>query len=325
MYHHFLSRLLPPLMLLMLFTFAGNALAQPSGKPIRWIVPFPPGGIADVLARLISAQISPMLGQPIVVENRAGAGGVIGTELVAKGPQDGSMLMIAGSVVPTAPFLYKNLSFQPLKDLQPVMQVGYTANVLVLAQDHPINSVKLLIEEARRNPGKLNYASVGRGSFLQLAAIQFMRDTGTKMVEISYKGGGDNTAAIITRQVDLQFDNMVFSLPLIKAGKLKALAVTTRERDPALPDVPTMIELGFPDFLFLTWNGVWTTGGTPPETVARLEGAMRKVVATPEFAASVQKFGIRITNLSSRELTTVMEEETARWSRMLSYAGIQPE
>ena len=316
------TRQLMPLLLLMM---TSHAIAQTSGKTIRWIVPFPPGGIADVLARLISAQISPMLGQTIVVENRAGAGGMIGTELVAKGPPDGSMLMIAGSVVPTGPMLYKNLSFNPVKDLQPVVQVGYTSNALVLAADHPINSVKELVEAARKNPGKLNYATVGRGSFLQLAAIQFMRDSGTQLVEIGYKGGGDNTAAIITRQVDFQFDNMVFSLPQVRAGKMKVLAVTSRERDPSLPNVPTMIELGFPGFEFLTWNGVWTTGGTPAETVARLEGAMRKVVATPEFAQSVQKFGIRITNLSSREMAQAIDEETVRWAKIFEYGGIKPE
>ncbi len=316
------TRKLMPLLLLMM---TSHAIAQTSGKTIRWIVPFPPGGIADVLARLISAQISPMLGQTIVVENRAGAGGMIGTELVAKGPPDGSMLMIAGSVVPTGPMLYKNLSFNPVKDLQPVVQVGYTSNALVLAADHPINSVKELVEAARKNPGKLNYATVGRGSFLQLAAIQFMRDSGTQLVEIGYKGGGDNTAAIITRQVDFQFDNMVFSLPQVRAGKMKVLAVTSRERDPSLPNVPTMIELGFPGFEFLTWNGVWTTGGTPAETVARLEGAMRKVVATPEFAQSVQKFGIRITNLSSREMAQAIDEETVRWAKIFEYGGIKPE
>ena len=319
------TRIIRSLLLLIFLASSTTAFAQTGGKTIRWIVPFPPGGIADVLARLISAQISPMLGQAIVVENRAGAGGMIGTELVAKGPPDGSMLMIAGSVVPTAPFLYKNLSFNPIKDLQPVVQVGYTSNVLVLAADHPVNSVKELIDTARKNPGKLNYATVGRGSFLQLAAIQFMRDTGTKLVEIGYKGGGDNTAAIITKQVDFQFDNMVFSLPQVRAGKMKALAVTSRERDPDLPNVPTMIELGFPGFEFLTWNGVWTTGGTPPDAVARLEGAMRKVVATPEFAVSVQKVGIHVTNLGSREMAQVIDEETVRWARIFEFGGIKPE
>ncbi len=242
-------------------TASASAFAQTGGKTIRWIVPFPPGGIADTLARLISAKLSPALGQTIVVENRAGAGGMIGAELVAKGPPDGSMFVIAGTTIPTGPLLYKNLAFNPVKDLQPIMQVGYTANMLVMSQSHPVNSVKELIEEGRRHPGKLNYATVGRGSLQQLAAVQFMRDTGTKFTEISYKGGGDNTLAIIARDVDFQFDNMVSSMPLIRAGKMKALAVTTREREPLLPNVPTMVELGFPDFIFQTWNGVWTTGG----------------------------------------------------------------
>ena len=304
--------------------FAGNALAQ-SDKAIRWIVPFPPGGIADVIARQISARLQPALNQPVVVENRAGAGGMIGTGLVAKGPKDASMLMIAGTVVPTAPLLYKSLSFDPFKDLAPVVQVGYTANILVLAADHPINTVKELVETAKKNPGKLNYASVGNGSLLQLAAEQFKRDTGTNIVQIPYKGGGDTVAAIIARQVDFMFDNMVFSLPQVQAGKMKAIAVTTRERDPALPNVPTMIEQGFPDFVITTWNGIWTTGGSPPEAVGRLEGEIRKIVASPEFAQIVAKTGIRVTNLGSKEMARALTDEYQHWDKVMKFAGVQPE
>jgi tripartite-type tricarboxylate transporter receptor subunit TctC len=290
---------------------SGGAWAQ-ADKPIRWIVPFPPGGIADTLARLISARLQPALNQVVVVENRAGAGGMIGTALVAKGPKDASMLMIAGTVVPSAPLLYKTLTFDPFKDL-------------VLAADHPINTVKELVDAAKKNPGKLNYASVGNGSLLQLAAEQFKRDTGTNIVQIPYKGGGDTVAAIIARQVDFMFDNMVFSLPQVQGGKMKAIAVTTRERDPALPNVPTMIEQGFPDFVITTWNGVWTTGGSPPEAIARIENEMRKIVASAEFAPLVARTGIRVTNLGSKEMARALTDEYQHWDRVLKFAGVQPE
>lgn len=304
---------------------AANLWAQAPGKTIRWIVPFPPGGITDVLARLISVRMQTGLGQPIVVENRPGAGGMIGAEMVAKGTPDGSLLFIGGTIVPTAPSLYGNLKFDPLRELAPVAHVGYSANVLVVAANHPAKTVKELVDMARSKPGQLNYASIGNGSLLQLAAEQLKRDSGTAIVQIPYKGGAEMVAAVITRQVDLAFDNMVQVLPHIQGGKMKALAVTTRTRDRALPDVPTMIESGFKDFEITTWTGVWTTGGTPAETVSRLEGAMRKVLASPEFVAAIQKTGVTITNLGSRDLARIVAEEAVRWDKVLKFAGVKPE
>jgi len=299
--------------------------AQAPAKTIRWIVPFPPGGITDVLARLISVRMQTGLGQPIVVENRPGAGGMIGAEIVAKGTPDGSLLFIGGTIVPTAPSLYRKLNFDPLHDLAPVAHVGYSANVLVVAAGHPAKNVKELVDMARSKPGRLNYASIGNGSLLQLAAEELNRDAGVNIVQVPYKGGAEMVAAVITGQVDLSFDNMVQVLPQIKAGKMRALAVTTRTRDRALPDVPTMIESGFKDFEISTWTGVWTTGGTPGETVSRLEGAMRKVLASPEFVAAIQKTGVTITNLGSRDLAKIVVEEAVRWDKVLKFAGVKPE
>jgi tripartite-type tricarboxylate transporter receptor subunit TctC len=306
-----------------LLASAGAAHAQ--GKTIRWIVPFPPGGITDVLARAVSVRLQPALGQPVVVENRPGAGGMIGAELVARGTPDGSLLIIAGTIIPTAPALYAKLAFDPLKDLAPVAHVGYSANVLVVAADHPAKSAKELVDMARRSPGRLNYASIGNGSLLQLAAEQLKRDTGTFIVQIPYRGGGEMLAAVMTRQVDFVFDNVVQQLPQIQGGKVRALAVTSRARDAALPEVPTMIESGFRDFDITTWTGVWTTGGTPAEAVARLEGEMRKVLASPELLATAQKAGVTITNLGSRELAGVVQQEAVKWDKVLKYAGVKPE
>ena len=319
------TRLLNKIACALLLVVAGNVWAQAPSKTIRWIVPFPPGGITDVLSRLISVHLQPLLGQTIVVENRVGAGGMIAAGVVAKGPPDGSMLLIAGQIIPTAPSLYRNLPFDPLRDLAPVAQVGAAAQVLVVAPNHAAKSVKDLVQMARRSPGKLNYASTGNGSVLQLSAEMFKIETKTFILQIPYRGSPEAVTAVMTGEVDFLFDNMVASLPQIKGGKLRALAVTSRQRDPAIPNVPTMVESGFPDFVLATWNGVWTTGGTPPAVVARLETELRKVIAMPEVVASINKTGVKVTNLGSRELAKIIQDEAAHWAGVLKYAGVKPQ
>jgi tripartite-type tricarboxylate transporter receptor subunit TctC len=319
------TRLAHKMLCVALLAIAGNTWAQTQQKTIRWIVPFPPGGITDVLARLISPRLQPLLGQTIVVENRVGAGGMIAADLVAKGPHDGSMLLIAGQIIPTAPSLYRKLPFDPLRELAPVAQVGSAAQVLVVAPNHAAKSVKDLVQMARRSPGKLNYASTGNGSVLQLSAEMFKMETKTFIVQIPYRGSPEAVTAVMGGDVDFLFDNMVASLPQIQGGKLRALAVTSRERDPAIPGVPTMAEAGYPDFVIATWNGIWTTGGTPAAVVARLESELRKVMAMPEVVASINKTGVRVTNLGSRELARIIKDEATHWAAVLKYAGVQPQ
>lgn len=319
------TRLLQNIVCALLLAVAGNVWAQAPSKTIRWIVPFPPGGITDVLARLISVHLQPLLGQTIVVENRVGAGGMIAAGVVAKGPPDGSLLLIAGQIIPTAPSLYKKLPFDPLRDLAPVVQVGSAAQVLVVAPNHPAKSVKDLVQMARRSPGRLNYASTGNGSVLQLSAEMFKRETKTFIVQIPYRGSPEAVTAVISGEVDFLFDNMVASLPQVQGGKLRALAVTSRERESAIPNVPTMVESGFPDFVIATWNGVWTTGGTPTAAVARLEAELRKVLAMPDVIASINKAGVRVTNLGSRELDKIIRDEAAHWGAVLKFAGVAPQ
>jgi len=320
-----IARLLRKIACALLLLAAANVSAQAPAKTIRWIVPFPPGGITDVLARLLSVQLQPGLGQTIVVENRVGAGGMIAAEVVAKGPPDGSLLLIGGPIIPTAPSLYKSLPFDPLRDLAPVAQIGSAANVLVVAPSHAAKSVKELVEMARRGPGKLNYASTGNGSVLQLSAEMFKRDTKTFIVQIPYRGSPEAVTAVLGGQVDFLFDNMVASLPQILGGKLRALAVTSRERDPSIPGVPTMIESGFPDFVIATWNGIFTTGGTPAAQVARLDAEVRKVLAMPDVVATINKTGVRVNYLGAADMARIVKDEAAHWAAVLKYAGVNPE
>ncbi len=301
------------------------AWSQASSGVLRWIVPFPPGGVTDLSARIIAPQLSNAIGQPVVVENRAGAGGMIGAALVAKGAPDGNMLMIAGQTVPTGPSLYKDLSFSPFKDLLPLAQVGATPNVLVVSSNHPAKTVKDLVDMAKANPGKLNYASVGAGSLQQLGAELFKRDAGINVVHVPFKGAGDLAQAVISQTVDFSIDNLTSSHTYINSGRMRALAFATKEREPAYPNVPTMGEAGYPNVLVHTWIGIWTTGGSPAERTAQLERELHRIIALPDTTAAIQKTGVKVSNLSGRELGKIVEEEAAQWDKILKAAGIYPQ
>jgi tripartite-type tricarboxylate transporter receptor subunit TctC len=300
------------------------SLASAQGT-VRWIVPFPPGGVADITARILSAQLGPAIGQTIIVESRAGQGGMLGATVVAKGPADGNMLLIAGQSIPTGPSLYKNLQFSPFKDLAPIAQVGATPNVLIVSSNSPYKSVKELIDAAKANPGKLNYASVGNGSLQQLGAELFKRDTGVQVVHVPFKGGPELANAVASGTVDFSIDNLTSALGLLKGGRVRPLAFATRDREQAFPDVPTLAEVGYPNVLVHTWMGTWTTGGTAPERVAQLERELRRLIARPDVGAAIQKAGLKITNLGTQDFTRVIQDEHAQWDKILKSAGIFPE
>ena len=304
---------------------AAPAIAFAQAKPLRWIVPFPPGGVADITARILSQQLSPAIGQPIVIEHRTGAGGIIGAGAVAKGPPDGNMLLIAGQSVPTAPSLYKDLTFNPFKDLAPVVQIGATPNLLVVGASHPARTVRELVDMAKAQPGKLNYATVGRGSLQQLGGELFKRDSGIQVVQVPFKGGQDLVLAVVSGTVDFALDNMTTALSHLKSGKLRPLAIAMRERDPMFPDLPTMAEAGYPNVLVTTWQAVWTTAGTPPERVAQFERELRRILTQPDTIAQIQKTGLKVSNVPGKEFARMLEEEHALWDKVLKAAGIQPE
>ena len=252
-------------------------------KPIRIVVPFPAGGTTDVLARAAAQKLTESLGQPAVVDNRPGAGGNIGAELVAKSPPDGYTLLM-GTVGTHAinPSLYPKMPYDHVKDFAPVILVAGVPNVLVINPALPVNSVQELIAYAKANPGKLNFASSGNGTSIHLSGELFKTMAGVQMTHVPYKGSAPALQDLVGGQVQLMFDNLPSSLALIKGGKLKALAVTSSARAAALPDVPTLAESGLPGFEASSWFGLLAPAGTPQPIILKVNGDVAKWLASPE-------------------------------------------
>jgi tripartite-type tricarboxylate transporter receptor subunit TctC len=289
------------------------------------VVNFPPGGVNDVTARVIAPPLSKALGQPVVIENKPGAGTTIGTDVVAKAPADGYTLMVAASSTAIVPSLYKSLPYDAKKDLAPVALIGSTTNYLVVGLKTPVHNVRELVEYARRNPGKLNYASSGNGSSTHLS-VELMKQQGQFFaVHIPYRGVGPAMAALLAGDVDFLFDAGPASLPAIRAGRARLLAVSTRARSPLFPDTPTLVESGFPDFDVDSWTGVMTTGGTPQPIIERLAAELRTVVAQPEVVGAFEKLGMSVRYLGSREFARFYGEEITRWAAAVKYSGAQPD
>jgi tripartite-type tricarboxylate transporter receptor subunit TctC len=300
------------------------AQAYPT-KPIRMVVNFPPGGVNDVTARVIAPPLSKALGQPVVIENKPGAGTTIGTDFVAKSAPDGHTLMVAASSTAIVPSLYKSLPYDAKKDLAPVALIGSTTNYLVVGPKTPVKSVAELIDYARRNPGKLNYASSGNGSSTHLSVELIKQQAKFYAVHIPYRGVGPAMAALLAGEVDFLFDAGPASIPSIRAGRARLLAVSTRVRSPLFPDTPTLIESGFPDFDVDSWTGIMATGGTPQAVVERLAGELRSVVALPEVVGAFEKLGMSVRFLGSREFADYYDQEIKRWGAAVRYSGAQPD
>ncbi|HET7211114.1 MAG TPA: tripartite tricarboxylate transporter substrate binding protein, partial [Methyloceanibacter sp.] len=270
-----------PLFLLALF-IAGSASAQswPS-KPIRYIVPFPPGAFNDTLARTLAADLPKTLGQPVIVENRPGGNTLIATEMAAKSPPDGYTLFGAALPFSVIQSLYKT-SFDVTKDFAPITLAGVTPNLLVANPGVPFTDVKGLVAYARANPGKLNYASTGNGTSNHLSFELFKAMTGTQVTHVPYKGSAPAVTDLIAGQVQVMFDNTPNVLPHVKAGKLKALGVSSQTRSQFAPEVPSVDEAGVPGYDVTVWFGVLTVAGTPPDTVKRLNTEMVKILTSAE-------------------------------------------
>ena len=303
----------------------GGALAQAPTyptKPIRLVVPFPPGGATDILARDVAQKLTESWGQAVVVDNRPGAGANIGTELVAKSAPDGYTLLM-GTVGTHAinPSLYAKLPYDHVKDFAPVILVAGVPNVLVVNPALPVNSVAELIAYAKANPGKLNFASSGSGTSIHLSGELFKVMAGVEMVHVPYKGSAPAVQDLIGGQVQLMFDNLPPSLPQIKAGKLRALAVTSAARAPALPDVPTMAEAGLPGFEASSWFGILAPTGTPPAIVAKLNAEIAKWLATPEAKEKLAKQGANAAGGSPEDFAKHIAAETAKWAKVVKDSG----
>jgi len=298
------------------------AQAPYPAKPIRLVVPFPPGGTTDILARIVAQKLTEAWGQPVVVDNRPGAGGNIGAELVAKSAPDGYTLLM-GTVGTHAinASLYAKLPYDHVKDFAPVILVAGVPNVLVVNPSVPVNSVAELIAYAKANPGKLNFASSGSGTSIHLSGELFRTMAGVQITHVPYKGSAPAIADLVGGQVQLMFDNLPSSLAQIKAGKLRALAVTSDKRAPALPDVPTMAEAGLPGFEASSWFGVLAPAGTPPAIVGKLHAEIAKWLATPDAREKLSAQGANLAGFGPEEFARYIGSETAKWAKVVKESG----
>jgi tripartite-type tricarboxylate transporter receptor subunit TctC len=318
-YKQFIALLTILLSALVLNTAAAQSYPN---KPIKLVVPFPPGGLIDNAARLISPTLSKELGQAIVVENKPGAGGNLAAAEVAKAAPDGYTLLMASAPLSISPVLYKTLPYNPAS-IEPIAIFGQLPNVLLVNPESGINSVADLVKRAKASPGKLNYASNGNGTSLNLSAEMLKSQAEIFVLHIPYRGSSFANVAVIAKEVDFMFDNLPPALGLINGGKLKPLAVTSAERNPALPNVPTMVESGFPNFLVTAWFGIAAPKGIPDAVSQRLQASIQKIVAQKDVAESIARLGATVTFMNAQQANQFMTADTQRWRKVIERAKIQ--
>ncbi len=291
-------------------------------KPIRMIVPFPPGGINDFAARSVSIKLGEAFGQSVVIDNRSGAGGIIGTELAARSAPDGYTLSI-GSVATHAinQSLHKKLPYDVLRDFAPITNILNAPNLVVVHPSLPVHSVKELIALARSRPGQINYGSAGSGTSTHLSVELFKQMTGVNMVHVPYKGAGPSVTDLVGGQISVIFASMPSALTLAKAGRLRALAVTGRNRSPSVPELPSVAEAGVPGYEFSGWVGIFAPAGTPPEIVARLHAETLKILRLPETRERFFSQGVEAGGMPPQEFSAFVKTEIAKWEKVVKFSG----
>ena len=303
---------------------AGVVSAQEyPAKPVRIVLPFAAGGSSDPVARIIARKLTAALGQPFVVENRPGAGGNLGGELVAKSPPDGYTLLFAAGSTAVNVSLYTRMPYDPLKDLEPVVHVATLSGILVAHPSVPANTVEELIRLARAKPGSINYASAGSGTVPHLAGEMFRSRAGIEMTHVPYKGSNPALADLIGGQVHLMFANLPGTLQHVKAGKLKVLAVTGSRRSEHLPDVPTIAESGLPGFDAPNWYGIFAPAGTPPAIVSKLNAEVNKALAAPDFVEHMRLEGAEAVGGTPAQFRAFVRGEIERWAPVVKAAGVK--
>jgi tripartite-type tricarboxylate transporter receptor subunit TctC/uncharacterized membrane protein YkvA (DUF1232 family) len=314
------------LIVLALMWVSGAARAQGwPAKPIRLVSPFPPGAVVDTLCRTLAPPLGEALGQPVVVENRAGAGGNVGMDFVAKAPADGYTLGMGGIATHGInPSVYARMPFDPVRDFAPVTFVASNINVLVVHPSVPANDVRQLVDYARTHPGKLAFGSAGAGTSQHLAGELFKQITGVEMTHVPYKGAGPAVSDLLGGQIPLMFVDLSATLAHIRAGKLRALAVLTRERTPLL-EVPTAIEQGIAGLEVNAWFGLFAPAGTPPELVARLNGATAATLRLPATRERLESLGLSAAPGAPEELARLVRVELERWAKVAKAANLKPE
>ena len=302
--------------------FAGVAHAQYPTKPVRIVVPYPAGGTSDILARTIGQKLQELWNQPVVIDNKPGATGNVGAEIVAKSPPDGYTLMLAdiGSLA-ISPSVFTNLPFDPVKDFAPVLMVAYSPHILAVHPSVPAKDVKELIAYAKANPNKLNFAVSGTGGASHLAGIEFAMRSGIKWAYIPYKGGAQAIADVMGGQAQVLFNGMLATYPSVKDGKLRGIAISSEKRFASAPELPTVAEFGFPGFETGSFQGIVAPAGTPKEVIATLHGTITKILATPEMTDRLSKAGAELRPQSPEQFGQFIASEKARWAKVVKDSG----
>ena len=316
-------------MLLLLFagvmTSTGHAAQAYPDRSIRFIVPFAPGGTNDIIARLVAAKLHEGLGQPVVVDNRGGGGGVIGIDLAAKAAPDGYTLLMANMNLATNPALVNKLPYDTLKDLTGVSLLATSPVVLAVTPSLPIKSVRELISYAQANPGKLTYATSGIGSTTHIPMELLISMTGIKMVAVHYKGGGPALIDLVGGRVSPAFTTILSVMPHIQAGRIRALAVSTAKRSSVLPDVPTVAEAGVPGYAFTGWWGMVVPARTPSPIVKTLNSELAKILAQKDVRATLVGQGAEPEHTTPEQFSAYIRSETAKWGKVIREANIRVE
>ena len=307
--------------------FAASVQAQPyPNKPIRMIVISAPGGSTDILSRALGRSLSESMGQTVVLDNKPGGGGIIATETTAKAPPDGYTILmgtIGGLAVAGA--LNPKLGYDTLRDFAPITQTVTITSILVVPASTTVTTLPALIDAARAAPGKLTYATTGPGTTPYLAGELMKSMAGLQILQIPYKGSGAALTALLRGEVDINFENSLIVLPHLKSGKLRALAVTSAQRSPLLPELPTMHEAGLPGFAATGWYGLLAPAGTPPEIINRLHAAATQTLATKEVQERLSSQGAEIAGSTPQAFTQFIRAETDKWTKLVRTAGLKPE
>lgn len=295
-------------------------------RPIKLVVPFPPGGGSDPVARIVGEKVGEALGQPVVIENRPGANGTVGNALVAKAEPDGYTLLLgAAGALTVAPHVYKKVQFDTLKDFEPISLAGTVPFILAVYPGVPVNSLRELTAFAKANPGKLNFGSSGTGGLPHLAGEIYKSMAGVDIVHVPYKGGGPAITALITGEVQVLFSDVGLMVPLLKAGKIKAIAVTSDVRSAAVPDIPTMKESGLPAYQISTWWGILAPAGTPRPIIDKLNAEVRKALELPDVKERFATMWVVPSPTTTEQFATRIHQEYDKWAQVVKEAKVEAE
>src|ERR1700752_3791445 len=318
-----MARLTAALFVVLLVVLSGSAEAQTwPARFVRVVVPFPPGGGTDAIARIVSAQLSVQVGQQVVVENKGGGATNIGTEMVARAEPDGYTLLLQSMPLVVNRFLFASLPYDPLADLAPVILICDYPNVMAVPVTSPARSVAEFIAYARANPGKVTFASSGHGTSVHLSGELFKRMAGIEMTHIPYRGAGPALQDLVPGRVDVMFNNIGAVMPLIRAGKLRALAVTTAKRTPAMPELPPIADSGVPGFDVSSWYALFAPARTPAEIVGKLRADLVAALTDPFTKERLQQLGVVVIGSTPRELGVHLSSEMDKWGPVIAAAGI---